>query len=97
MVDPLRCVASILLGYKAARLFLLPPHARSCKKRHEEATRSYEEVEANIFGGADVLFCFCGSFRAEARPERPAAQAGRAAEGQSRGEERPAAAAAERR
>ena len=50
------------------------------RMRHEEATRNYGKVEANLNGSVDVLRCFCGGIRAEARPEAAAER--RAAEGQ---------------
>ena len=57
-----------------------PSHARSCRKRHEEAARNYERVETNLRGSVNVLRYFCRSPRAEARPEAAAAE-GAAAEG----------------
>jgi len=51
------------------------------RMRHEEALRDYGKAKANIDGSGDVLRCFCGSFRAEARPEAATAER-TAAEGQ---------------
>lgn len=36
--------------------------------RHEEATRSYEEVTANVDGGLDVLRVYGQRIRTKARP-----------------------------
>jgi hypothetical protein len=60
-------VAPILLYNWPARLFSLPPK-RAHVKEHEEATRNYEQVKANIDCGNDVLRGFCQRTRAEAGP-----------------------------
>lgn len=55
-----------------------PSHARSCRKRHEEAARNYGKDEANVNGGVDVLHCFRWRVCAEAGPQAATSEGGSA-------------------
>jgi hypothetical protein len=76
-----RCYGIHIAGLWDGASLLSPSHARSSRMRHEEATGNYGTFEANFDGGHDVLHCFCGSARTEARPQA-AAKARPAAKGQ---------------
>ena len=76
-------MALILLPWSPARLFS-PSHARSCEVRHEEATRNYEKLEANVNDSHDAL-CRDGQ-RVRAKGTETATAEGRPAQGGCRAE-----------